>query len=481
MRSIALLLASLPSFAVAAGDGGVSEALSALAGRGNAAQRLALSGTAPISNYVRLRRTRSSLLLQTATVALSLVDEQRDGLPFELGLVSTVHLAEPPYYTALQDKADGVAGEADPYDRVLFELLVDESAVETDSAGARRLRVPLQPATALAGLAAANRLTTQVGALDCMRDERWVLADVSRAELADKERDSSLGATFVDAPSRARLIAPLRNLLGSGPANTPAPLWRGLLFTLPAPEVALLLDDWVASRGAPFAPALRALIVAIGRLDFGAASRISFAQTLASGESTQDGSLAGALVRWRNGRALAEVDRALEDGCGRIAMLYGALHMRDLRAKLQARYRLVDVGEPEWQTAWSIALPRQATDGLADGASGANDDEADEMELTPRELLPPALATLAILAIDGSDWVETVGALAGAIGIAVASLVGADDPALLNGAAAGVAVSGPEAALGVALYLARHALLYLALQRWAFQWDSRWWAVESDL
>ena len=29
------------------------------------------------------------------------------------------------------------------------------------------------------------------------------------------------------------------------------------------------------------------------------------------------------------------------------------------------------------------------------------------------------------------------------------------------------------------LYLARHALLYLALQRWAFQWDGRWWAVES--
>ena len=57
----------------------------------------------------------------------------------------------------------------------------------------RRLRTQLQPATALASLAAANRLTTQVGNLDCMRDARWVLADVSRAELAEKESDETFG------------------------------------------------------------------------------------------------------------------------------------------------------------------------------------------------------------------------------------------------------------------------------------------------
>ena len=31
-----------------------------------------------------------------------------------------------------------------------------------------------------------------------------------------------------------------------------------------------------------------------------------------------------------------------------------------------------------------------------------------------------------------------------------------------------------------ALYLARHALLYLAIQRWAFEWDARWWAVSDE-
>ena len=146
-------------------DDGISSALASLAGQGTAARQLALSSSAiPTSNYIRLRRTRSSLLLQTATVALSLSDERRGGRPFELGLVSTVHLAEPPYYTALQREADDTG-----YDRVLFELLVDESMVEADATGARRLRAPLQPAPALAGLAASNRLTTQVGALDCTR------------------------------------------------------------------------------------------------------------------------------------------------------------------------------------------------------------------------------------------------------------------------------------------------------------------------
>lgn len=214
------LMAVTPS---PSGGSDVSAALAALAGRGGAVQRLARSGTLPTSNYIRLRRTRTAVELQTATVELSLVDEQRGGKPFELGLVSTVHLAEPPYYAALQAEADG-AKDADGqrqggYDRVLFELLADESSVETDASGARRLREPLQAAPALASLAASNRLTTQVGALDCTRDDRWVLADVSRAELAAKQMDADFGAPYADASWRSGLIAPLRNLLGSGPAN----------------------------------------------------------------------------------------------------------------------------------------------------------------------------------------------------------------------------------------------------------------------
>jgi hypothetical protein len=377
------------------------------------------------SNYIRLQRTACALELQTANVQLSL---SSNGRPFELSLVSTVHLAEPPYYAALQR-------EADSQDRVLFELLADESAVDTDDNGVRRLKAPLHPAPALASLAAQNRLTTQVSALDCC-GESWVLADVSRRQLSVQE--ARLRGTRNDGGPLGESL--LR--LAGGRAGRAGPL-RLLLCFLPAPELGLLLDDWLASRGATVAPGLRALLVALGRLDLGAASRLSFAQTLASGEATQAGSLAGSLVRWRNERAIAEVDRAIEAGCGRVALVYGALHMRDLRQRLQSRYELMAASEPQWQTAWSIPLSPESEEG-------------------PTELIPPAAALLLLLSIDASDWIEVIGGT-------LTALLG--DQSSLDLA---------TACLTPLLYLVRHAVLYLAIQRWAFEWDARWWAVESE-
>lgn len=431
------------------------------------------SSFTPKSNYIRLERTANALELQTAMVSLDLCDKE-SGTPFELGLLSTVHLAEQPYYAALQQACDESG-----YDRVLFELLVDESSVAVDEGGARRLKVPLQPSPALSAEAARNRLATQVGTLDCQRDERWVLADVSRDEWLAQGADAGFGAPFADAPARLRLIAPLRSLLTSGPPKDssdfrPSPL-RLLLALLPAPEAALLLDDWVASRGAAPAPILIELVSALSRLEWGVASRLSFAQTLAAGESTQQGSLAGALVRWRNGRAIEEVKRARQAGCSKMALVYGALHMRDLRAKLQAQYKLVGVGEPVWLTAWSIPLPPAAP---ADGGSLL---QPSSLLAMLRGLLAPLLALLALLAVDASDWLGVLGDVFRALPSADASLLDDATTATAMGAAAdGTAGSAAEAALAVGLYMFRHAVLYFALERWAFEWDARWWAVESD-
>ena len=446
------------------------------------------NGLALTSNYIRLERTQSAMELQTASVVLSMIDEAT-GKPFELGLLSTVHLAELPYYESLQRDADS------GYDRVLFELLVDEAFVDTDAAGLRRLKDDLQPAPALAALAARNRLTTQVGALNCRRDDRWVLADVSRAELQAKEADAGFGAPFADAPARSKLIAPLRSIFSSGPPTDaaggqfqPNPL-RLLLTLLPAPEAALLLDDWVASRGATPAPILVALGSALSRLDWGVASRLSFAQTLASGEATQSGTLAGALVRWRNSRALDEVERALGSGCERIALLYGALHMRDLRAKLQARYRLVEVSEPRWETAWSISLPLDeamlsmegSKEGAAPAALGASGAGSMPALAMLRAVAAPAAVLIGLLAVDASDWLGLLGDLIHALpSDALAQRLTLDTGGSWVAASDGAEpLSAGAALLACGLYFGRHAVLYLALQRWTFQWDSRWWAAES--
>ena len=93
-----------------------------------------------------------------------------------------------------------------------------------------------------------------------------------------------------------------------------------------------------------------------------AARRLSFAQTLAAGETSQEGTLSGSLVRWRNARALEEVDAALAAGCTRLALLYGALHQRDMRSRLLQRFTLEAVSEPEWQAAWRIPVPRDEGD-----------------------------------------------------------------------------------------------------------------------
>lgn len=216
------------------------------------------------------------------------------------------------------------------------------------------------------------------------------------------------------------------------------------LCLLPAPEASLLLDDWIGSGGATPAPALRALAAALGRLDIGAARSLSLASTLATGEATQEGSLEGALARWRNECAIEETDRALRQGCGRLALVFGALHMRDLRSKLDARFGIVEIGKTRWRTAWTIESPAGAI----------------------AELVAPGLALLLLLVVDATDWIGLVGTVATALAESF------EPPADLVVGVAGVGAAG--------LYAARHAAIYLALQRWAFEWDARWWTVEGE-
>ena len=112
-------------------------------------------------------------------------------------------------------------------------------------------------------------------------------------------------------------------------------------------------------------------------------------------------------------------------------MLYGALHMRDLRARLGSKFELRRVSEPEWRTAWAIDTPPSALP--AAGPVGA------------------ALFSLLLLAVDGSDWLDVLRTL----------FTGADGP--LVGSAA------------LLLYVGRHALIYLALAGWAWDWERRWY------
>ena len=119
------------------------------------------------------------------------------------------------------------------------------------------------------------------------------------------------------------------------------------------------------------------------------------------------------------------LDAALADGCERVAVLYGGLHMPDLVRRLQDR-GLVMTGL-QWRTVWSVEVP----------VSGS-----------PLRLLAFPL----LLALDAADWIGTL-----AEGVQGAS----------QGAAQGV----EEISLLVSLYLLRHAFLYYQLSKTALEWN----------
>ena len=209
----------------------------------------AIDGAAPAvrSNYLRLVATQpEAFQLQTATVRLALATAR--GTEFTVDLISTVHVASPDYYEEMQAQLEG-------YDRVLLELLLDEASVtsEVDAAGntVRRLNTDISAPPALQQLAGQYGLRTQVDALDCRRSNA-VIADVSRRQLAVQESRLQLGQATRGSigilPPVPRglsaLFAPLRSIfLGSRASGL-----RPLILLLPAPELLMLLDDWIGAR-----------------------------------------------------------------------------------------------------------------------------------------------------------------------------------------------------------------------------------------
>jgi hypothetical protein len=381
--------------------------------------------------FLRVRASPNAFELQTAVLPCTFSDPASKRT-FNVSLVSTVHLAEPAYFAAIERSC------ADS-DRVLFEMIVDEEDAVKDETGARRLRSTMRSSPDQRALGERYSLQPQVDALEnsYLRPD-WFLADLPRKEMGNIIEGQRL---------LVNLQEPLSNVL-SGPTGRGSPLSRALiLLLLPGPELALLLDDWLASGGAPLAQTLRALVEALVRLDFESARCLIFAQQLASGETTQRRTLAAEMLRARNARAVDEVALAVrEQGCERISLLYGALHMRDMRTRLQERFELDTVGEPQWSTAWEIRT------GAAAGASPL-----------------VGFVSLSMLTLLAVDWFGLWAQLS--VGV-VSSLAGAE--------AAGMATGEPppsvvEESLNLALYIFRHGLLYVTLSSWAFDWESRWW------
>lgn len=389
-------------------------------------------GAAEASQYLRLVPVSpSSWAMQTAVVRCSLRD-RKSGTEFTVDLISTVHLAASEYYAALQRSCDT------QYDRVCFEMIADDTCFDTDPSGTRYLVQPLEASKQQRALAAQYGLAAQTDSLDCT-GRRYVHADTLRSELGH------CGTTL---SSGGPLLARMREAWDGIVQGSTAPamergfslLLRLAACALPAPELVLLLDDWIVSGGATASPTLRPIVRAALSGDVKSARALALAQTLITGERVQTKTLAGEIVRKRNLKAVASVQVAVDAGCRSIALLFGALHMRDMRSLLEKEFDIQAAVETRWDTAWNISL--------AEGAAAR------------AEMVLP-LAALALLAIDAGDWLDAVRLSIDSLGAAHSDAVG-------------------TATLGTFLYFARHLAVYLTLSSFVFDWNSRWFVGNSE-
>jgi len=365
--------------------------------------------------FLRLQRTGDrSFELQTAVVTYC--NDTGEGEPRYLDLVSLVHLGDPHYFRELKEHAESM------HDRVLFELIADSSLIETDSEGRRRLKQRLVPAPDQRILARKHGLQAQLEGLDLTGD-KWVLADLDRESIQSLQRERGEAAS----PS---LISTLVAGWGSGeakalPSRTQSLLrtWlRAPIWLVPCPEGALLLLDWALSERGRLSDVLGAMLSSLLAFDSKTASKLAFAQLLASGSMRCEGPQT-VIIEERNKAALEELRK---HGGERTALLYGGMHGPDLDKRLTEEEGFARVG-CEWKTAWRMYVPGGSNIAAKLGA-----------------------ALAAYMLVDGADWINTIS-------------VAAQE-------ASGGAWDG-AAALAIA-YLLRHGALYWQLGRLLVSWDS---------
>lgn len=377
------------------------------------------TGPAPPREFLRVARVDAAVELQAATAVFVPPVRGASGSTEAVALAATVHVADAAYYAALAERAES-------YDLCLYELIADERDVVTDAGGGRRLAVEYAPTPATRALALSHGLVAQLDALPLTR-ESWRLADLSRQELA-RLRDAQGEAEPAARP--AVLEALDVALAGRARVGAGRQVVRLACWMLPCPELQLLLLDWVWAGGRP-APVLGPLIDVLARLDVLSARRLAFAQVLVSSqaESAAGGSSTSlpVLIKRRNAAAMDTLRRALdEEGCKKVAMLYGGLHMPDLACRVQETGLVLS--EVQWQPVWRVEVPREDS--------------------------PLRLAAFPLLLLlDAADWVGT--------------LLGSVDG--LTGDPSG---GGLSEVLGlVTLYLLRHAVLYYQLSKTVLEWN----------
>ena len=379
---------------------------------------------------------------------------------------------------------------------------------------------PIQPTQHDRNTASQYGLVCQVDGIHYWRD-KWIHADLTREEFLlalNKDHKQTnhphpptassnsppLWALASTSPTNALQEGILSSLVGppastSGalsrrlfshlflPGSSFAVLLRTLLWIVPSPELSILLVDWSTfnSRTSDIAIPVMASLLS-GR--WGTARRLVFGQVLVGSVAAREGrdeSKNGVLIQKRNERAM-EVLRMVQQqhqqrepkgqgqqtasseqdrGDGRIALLYGAGHCRDLTR------RLINEGyvptKREWRTAFRATPPNlgdffldvqdwknaqyQSQSGSVATSSWSKEgrDILRSMDTSTLESVAVSLVVLPLyLLLGGFDWVSTVSELGNALEVG----------------------SYVDGLASMVVYLVRHVALYVAISKFVVDW-----------
>ncbi|KAL0910398.1 hypothetical protein M5K25_021377 [Dendrobium thyrsiflorum] len=293
--------------------------------------------------------------LQTAVVSYRMNFPWSLLNPFlQVDLVSTIHIADKEYFDNLQKGLEH-------YDCVLYEMVASRENLENRRSSGSTKSLKASRFRSFSILGFIQRQMARILALDFQLDclnyqaDNWLHADLDfeTFKMLQLEKGESL-FTF----ARDMTLKSTKAFVQSTSIPDDLDPWRSKLLqvsrVLPMPLVGLLIIGSVCSA-AENQVFEYSEIEALSRLDIGAALKIFLAKRLTSEftQSTASIEEKSVIIGERNRVAAETLQKAIDSGYKRIAVLYGGGHMPDLGRRLREEFNMVP-SRVQWITAWSI-------------------------------------------------------------------------------------------------------------------------------
>ncbi|KAK4283765.1 hypothetical protein QN277_000685 [Acacia crassicarpa] len=313
---------------------------------------------ASMADFLRFKRgiDGGSGELQTAIVSYRKKFPWSLVYPFlQVDLVSTIHIADKEYFTALQEVLES-------YDCVLYEMVASRESIESRRNTIPKAKMRGSSTKGINILGCIQRWMARILMLDFQLDSlsyqaaNWYHADLDYEtfKLLQLEKGESFFSFARDMTLRSTkaMLQPASSIPEDlGP-------WRSKLLwasrVLPMPLIGLFIIGNICADAGNQASAYPE-IEALSRLDFGAAIKVFLAKRLTTEltEVTADVEEQSVIIGERNKAAVDSLRKAIQEGHNRIAILYGGGHMPDLGRRLRDQFNL-DPSRVHWITAWSI-------------------------------------------------------------------------------------------------------------------------------